>query len=103
MLWQSSVRATAFMSFSGKRAIPTPFRPRQVSVVTPKSAHKIAHTLYFTDMSKCLSIALAAAAGLWAQSGLTPGLKAFISVDAPVIALEHVRILDGTGAPLRED
>jgi len=41
--------------------------------------------------------------GLWAQSVFTPGLKPFIAVDAPVIALEHVRVLDGTGAPERED
>jgi len=61
------------------------------------------HTLYFPDMTTRLSIAMAAAAGLWAQSGFTPGLKPFIAVDAPVIALEHLRILDGTGAPPRED
>lgn len=47
--------------------------------------------------------ALAAAGVLLAQSQFTPGLKPFIAVDAPVIALEHVRILDGTGAPARED
>ena len=41
--------------------------------------------------------------GAWAQSGLTPGVKPFIAVDAPVIALEHVRILDGTGAAPIED
>ena len=38
-----------------------------------------------------------------AQSQFTPGVKPFIAVDAPVIALEHVRILDGTGAPPREN
>jgi imidazolonepropionase-like amidohydrolase len=55
-------------------------------------------------MGKRWSMAVAlAATGLWAQSELTPGLKPFIAVDAPVIALEHVRILDGTGAPARED
>ena len=48
--------------------------------------------------------AVALAAGsLYAQSAFTPGLKPFIAVDAPVIALEHVRVLDGTGAPERED
>ncbi len=30
-------------------------------------------------------------------------LAQFISVDAPVIALTHARIIDGTGAPVRED
>ena len=37
------------------------------------------------------------------QSLLTPGTKPFIASDAPVIALEHLRIIDGTGAPPRED
>ena len=44
-----------------------------------------------------------AAAGLYAQPPFTPGLKPFVAVDAPVIALEHVRVLDGTGAAQRED
>ncbi len=34
---------------------------------------------------------------------LLPEVKAFVSVDAPVIALTHVRIIDGTGGPVRED
>src|SRR5271154_3383813 len=56
--------------------------------------------LYFTDMRKCL---LLMASALGAQSIFTPGLKPFIAVDAPVIALEHVRVIDGTGASPRED
>lgn len=38
-----------------------------------------------------------------AQSQFTPGLKPFIAVDAPVIAIEHVRIIDGTGAAPQEE
>ncbi len=38
-----------------------------------------------------------------AQPLFTPGLKPFIAVDAPVMALEHARIIDGTGTPARED
>lgn len=34
---------------------------------------------------------------------LSPELKAFVSVDAPVVALTHVRVVDGTGGPARED
>ena len=30
-------------------------------------------------------------------------VRAFITVDAPVVALTHVRVIDGTGAPARED
>ncbi|HUL73445.1 MAG TPA: amidohydrolase family protein [Vicinamibacterales bacterium] len=31
------------------------------------------------------------------------GIRQFVSVDAPVVALTHVRVIDGTGAPARED
>jgi imidazolonepropionase-like amidohydrolase len=43
------------------------------------------------------------AAPLLAQNLLYPGLRSFIAVDAPLIALEHVRVIDGTGAASRED
>ena len=38
-----------------------------------------------------------------AQGPFTPGIKPFVTVDSPVIALEHVRVIDGTGAPPLED
>lgn len=38
-----------------------------------------------------------------AQGPFTPGVKPFVTVDAPVVALEHMRVIDGTGAPLLED
>ena len=38
----------------------------------------------------------------WAQIS-SPQVKPFIKVDAPVVALTHVRVIDGTGAPARED
>jgi imidazolonepropionase-like amidohydrolase len=34
---------------------------------------------------------------------LSPQVKAFVKVDAPTVALTHVRVIDGTGAPARED
>lgn len=34
---------------------------------------------------------------------LSPEARKFVKFDAPVIALTHVRIIDGTGAPARED
>jgi imidazolonepropionase-like amidohydrolase len=34
---------------------------------------------------------------------LSPQVKAFVKVDAPTISLAHVRVIDGTGAPARED
>jgi imidazolonepropionase-like amidohydrolase len=34
---------------------------------------------------------------------LSPEVKEFVKVDAPVIALEHVRVIDGTGSAARPD
>jgi imidazolonepropionase-like amidohydrolase len=34
---------------------------------------------------------------------LSPEVKEFVKVDSPVVALEHVRVIDGTGATARED
>ena len=47
---------------------------------------------------------LGAIATLGAQAPpLAPAVKAVVSVDAPHFALTHVRVIDGTGAPARED
>ncbi len=48
---------------------------------------------------------LCAAPPLCAQSAssLAPGVREFIKVSAPVIALTHVRVIDGTGSPARTD
>src|SRR4051812_11174971 len=37
------------------------------------------------------------------RSNLSAATRRFVSVDAPVVALTHVRLVDGTGAPARED
>ena len=37
------------------------------------------------------------------RSARSPGVAPFVSVDAPIVALTHVRVVDGTGAPPRED
>ena len=49
----------------------------------------------------CFVVAL----GLVAQekSALSPVTKSFVSVDAPVVALQHVRVIDGTGAAAQAD
>jgi imidazolonepropionase-like amidohydrolase len=44
-----------------------------------------------------------AALGAQAPPALGPGVKAFVTVDAPLFVLTHVRIVDGTGSPARED
>ena len=40
---------------------------------------------------------------LAAQAPPSAEVRSFIKVDAPVVALTHVRVVDGTGAPARED
>jgi len=42
---------------------------------------------------------------MFAQSAstLSPAVRAFVSVDAPAVALTHVRVIDGTGAAAIED
>ena len=37
------------------------------------------------------------------QAPVTDAVRPFVSVDAPVVALTHVRVIDGTGAPARGD
>jgi imidazolonepropionase-like amidohydrolase len=52
------------------------------------------------------SVLLLAVVALSAQPAaptLSPAVRAFVTVDAPVFALAHVRVIDGTGAPGRED
>jgi len=56
-------------------------------------------------MRKCIAVILlmvACSAALVAQA-LSPQIRGFVKVDAPVVALTHVRVIDGTGAAARED
>ncbi|MBV6522252.1 MAG: Adenine deaminase [Gemmatimonadaceae bacterium] len=45
------------------------------------------------------------APGAFAQErpSLSPAARAYVEIDAPVIALTHARLVDGTGAPVREN
>ncbi len=59
-----------------------------------------------TRIFTCIvAAAIAASALLVAQAPhqYSDLVKGFIKVDAPVVALAHVRVIDGTGAPARED
>lgn len=54
-------------------------------------------------MRNCLvGITLVLGSLIHAQT-LSPEVKEFVKVDSPVVALEHVRVIDGTGAAARED
>jgi len=49
-----------------------------------------------------VSLMLAGCLGVAAQT-LSPEVRAFVKVDAPLVALTHVRVIDGTGAAPREE
>jgi imidazolonepropionase-like amidohydrolase len=53
-----------------------------------------------TKLAVC---SLAVAAFVSAQNRFSPGVKPFVTVDSPVVALQHVRVIDGTGADPVED
>ena len=38
-----------------------------------------------------------------AANSLAPGVREFVKVSAPVVALTHARVIDGTGSPVRTD
>lgn len=50
-----------------------------------------------------LSFVIVSVLAAQGPQALSPGVKPFVTVDAPVFALTHVRVIDGTGAPARED
>jgi imidazolonepropionase-like amidohydrolase len=51
---------------------------------------------YFVLLLPACGIALAG-------QTLSPAVQAFVKINAPVVALTHVRVIDGTGAAARED
>lgn len=51
----------------------------------------------------CLLLAGATLPAAGQTPSLAPAVKAFVSLDAPVFALTHVKVIDGTGGPARED
>ncbi len=48
-------------------------------------------------------VALAMLAGTAFAQNLSSDVKKFVKVDAPIIAITHVRVVDGTGAPASDD
>jgi imidazolonepropionase-like amidohydrolase len=55
-------------------------------------------------MRRALPFLLAAFAVVsFAQTKLSDDIKKFVSVDAPTVAITHVRVIDGTGAPAASD
>jgi imidazolonepropionase-like amidohydrolase len=54
-------------------------------------------------MRNSLAVAVVVCCSLAGAQTLSPAVRAFVKVDTPVVALTHVRVIDGTGAAARED
>jgi len=54
-------------------------------------------------MRTALILVILGCCSLGEAQTLSPQVKPFVKVDAPIVALTHVRVIDGTGAPARED
>jgi imidazolonepropionase-like amidohydrolase len=54
-------------------------------------------------MRKACSFIVLSLCSLSAAQTLSPQVKSFVKIDAPIVALTHVRVIDGTGAAARED
>ena len=52
-----------------------------------------------SSLVMCTPVAIRAQAA----AALSPAVRQYVSVEAPVVALTHVRVIDGTGAPAQED
>ena len=50
-----------------------------------------------------LAAAVLASGAREPAGNLSPAVREFVRVDAPLISLRHVRVVDGTGAPARDD
>lgn len=58
----------------------------------------------FLRAAACVApLALAAASAAAQRPVLSPAVRQFVAVDTAVLALTHVRVIDGTGAPARAD
>ena len=72
-------------------------RPRR------KATDKHGKTPIKNRVYQCLSVACFLTVAVAAQPQGNDPVRQYIKVDAPVIALTHARVIDGTGAPAKED
>jgi imidazolonepropionase-like amidohydrolase len=54
-------------------------------------------------MKRLVIVLLMASSDLFGQASMSDAVKSFVKVNAPVVVLEHVRVIDGTGATAAED
>lgn len=88
--------ARALIAAPGSRNV---LRPPSITLPHPPSPMTMPRRL------ATILVALLAATPLAAQErpAITPALRPFVAVDAPLVALTHARLVDGTGRPARED
>jgi len=97
------------MALSGSCARTAPNRARErialwiVLVITTGRNLILSDILLDRMKQRLLLLGMFCAPAALAQGQFLPGNQPFIAVDAPVIALEHVRVIDGTGAAALED
>ena len=59
---------------------------------------------YHSIKALLASLTLLASPELNAQRPtLSTAVRAYVAVDSPIVALTHARVIDGTGAPARDD
>jgi predicted amidohydrolase len=54
-------------------------------------------------MRRALILVLLGCCSIAVAQSLSPEVRKFVKINAPVVALTHVRVIDGTGAAARED
>ena len=54
-------------------------------------------------MRRTLVLVFLGCCSLPAAQSISPQVKEFVKIDAPLVVLTHVRVIDGTGAAARED
>src|SRR5437868_14130982 len=54
-------------------------------------------------MRKFLLFGLLVLCSFAVAQNLSPDIQEFVKVDAPIVVLQHIRVIDGTGSPARED
>jgi hypothetical protein len=63
--------------------------------------------MMFTGWARVVAEALILFGSAWSSAQqnatLSPVVRQFVKIESPVIALTHVRVIDGTGSPVREN
>lgn len=56
-----------------------------------------------TLLKRIIAMLVVLCGDLWAQAPMSDVVRSFVRVNAPVVALQHVRVIDGTGAAPAKD